>query len=223
MASVKSKYWWCICYPENMKDDWKDNISDLLQLPFAYCVHDKDLDNDGDCRKDHIHLMVAFPNTTTYNHAKSVFKELEKPGCKMLLNDSINRVINVRRAYNYLIHDTDECRKKGKYQYSKYDRILGNDFDIGAYEQIGLEEKMKVRRQLSKFLIDKQFSDYTTFYQYVISNYDSEYENIVVGYQGHFDKLCKGCYHRKEKAAEYKRREAEAKARAEAKREKKTD
>ena len=205
MASVKSKYWWGICYPENMKPDWKDNISDLLQVPYAYCVHDKDTnEEDEDHRKTHVHVMIVFPNTTTEKHAKSVLKELQiDDEHKMLLNDTINRVINVRRAYDYLIHDTEECRKKGKYQYKKNERILGNLFDIGAYEQLGLEERMKIRRELSLFLIDKQFSDYTTFYQYVVNNYDTEYENIVVSYQGHFDKLCKGCYHRKEKRKKF--------------------
>lgn len=211
MGSVKSKYWWAICYPENMKEGWQNDIDDLLQLPYAYCIHDKDLDNDGDSRKDHVHVMIAFPNTTTMKHAKSVFKEMEITGRQMLLNDTINRVINVRRAYNYLIHDTDECRKKGKYQYPASDRIIGNNFDIGAYEQVGLEEKMQMRRELSLFLIEKQFADYTTFYQYVINNYDSEYESIVVTYQGHFDKLCKGCYHRKEKAKKWAEKESEEK------------
>lgn len=215
MASVKSKYWWAICYPENMKDNWESDIDDLLQVPFAYCIHDKDLDNDGDDRKKHLHLIIVFPNTTTQKHALSVFKELEKDGCSMIPNDVIKRVINIRRAYNYLIHDTDECRNKKKYQYDPKERITGNMFDIGAYEQIGLEEKMQIRRELSKFLIEKQFTDYTTFYQFVIANYDTEYENILVSYQGHFDKLCKGCYHRVQKMREYERREAEKKAKQE--------
>lgn len=215
MSGVKSKYWWAICYPENMKDNWESDISDLLQVPYAYCVHDKDLDNDGDDRKTHLHLIIVFPNTTTQKHALSVFKELEKDDCSMIPNDVIKRVINIRRAYNYLIHDTDECREKNKYQYSPKERISGNMFDIGAYEQIGLEEKMQIRRELSKFLIQKQFTDYTTFYQFVIANYDTEYENIVVSYQGHFDKLCKGCFHRVQKQREYEKREFEKKAKQE--------
>ena len=40
---VKVRYWWGILYPENMIENWKDQIEDVLQLPFCYCVHDKDL------------------------------------------------------------------------------------------------------------------------------------------------------------------------------------
>ena len=40
---VKVRYWWGILYPENMIENWKDEIEDVLQLPFCYCVHDKDI------------------------------------------------------------------------------------------------------------------------------------------------------------------------------------
>ena len=39
----KGKYWWAIMYPENMVDNWENNISEIIQKPFAYCIHDKDL------------------------------------------------------------------------------------------------------------------------------------------------------------------------------------
>ena len=65
--SEKAKYWTCILYPESMVDDWQDKICDILQVPFAYCIHDKDKDgHDGD-RKIHVHVEIAFPNTTTKN------------------------------------------------------------------------------------------------------------------------------------------------------------
>lgn len=203
--SNKAKYWCAILYPDNMLPDWEDSISDILQLPYAYCIHDQDLDKDGDDRTKHMHLMLAFPNTTTYNHALSVFRELNAPG-KQACN-TCKRVISVRRMYDYLIHDTDEARAKNKHQYSPDERILGNNFDIGAYEQLGIEEKEKIRRDLSLVLLDKNFITYALFYQYVVENYDDEYERIVVAYQGHFDKLCKGCYHKWERLKKLEERE----------------
>lgn len=199
MATQKARYWWAIAYPENMKENWQDSISDLLQVPYAYCIHDKDLDHDGDDRKEHVHIMLAFPNTTTEKHAKSVFKELEATGRKMLANDTIRRVIAVRAAYNYLIHDTPECVKKNKHQYDRSERICGNNFDIGLYEQVSLEDKALMRKELSRLMIEKRFSDYAVFYQFVLANYDSHYESVVVTYSSHFDKLAKGIFHQEEK------------------------
>lgn len=207
MAQQKAKYWVAILYPESMKQGWQDDIDDIIELPYAYCVHDQDLDKDGDDRKAHVHLMIAFPNTTTYNHALQIFAELSADGKTAV--STCKRVISVRRMYNYLIHDTDDCRKKGKHEYGKDERITGNNFDIGAYEQIGAEEKAQLRRSLSALLLEKGFTTYASFYEYVDKNYESECENIVVTYQGHFDKLCKGCFHRlemKKKVEEYERK-----------------
>lgn len=41
-GETKVKLWEGICYPENMRDDWQDEIDDILQVPFAYAVHDID-------------------------------------------------------------------------------------------------------------------------------------------------------------------------------------
>lgn len=206
MADQKAKYWWAVLYPENMLPTWQDDISDILQLPFAYCIHDKDLLKDGDeSRKEHIHLIIVFPNTTTYRHAMETFNLLSALGERCL--NTCKKVISIRQSFKYLIHDTDECRKKGKHQYSRSEIIEGNNFDIGAYEQIGTEEKQKIRRELSWEVINNQFYDYTSFYTYVVSNFDSEYENIVVTYQGHFDKLCKGVYYKLQKYEQIRQRE----------------
>lgn len=195
-SNSKTRYWVAICYPANMIDTWQDDISDLLQLPYAYCIHDKDKDEKGANRGVHVHIMIAFPNTTTYKHAMSVFELLSKDGCRCV--NTCKKIISVRKMYDYLIHDTEECRKKKKHLYDKKERITGNNFDIGAYEQIGIEEKEKMRRELSFLALEKGFVSYAVLYMYVCSNYDNVYESIIVSYQGHFDKLCKGNFHKME-------------------------
>ena len=75
-TSVKARYWWAVLYQENMVDGWRDNIEELLQLPYAYCEHVADVDGKGEHRKDHVHVIIVFGNTTTYKTAMSVFKRL---------------------------------------------------------------------------------------------------------------------------------------------------
>lgn len=209
MSQQKAKFWWGILYPENMVANWENDIADIIQLPFAYCIHDKDLLNDGDeTRKVHVHLMIMWNNTTTYKHALSVFQELNDPGRSCV--NAIKAIISPRRAWDYLIHDTEEARKKGKYQYTKEERIEGNNFDIGAYEQLSTEEKAEMRRTLSKLCLEKGFTSYAAFYRYVMmKSTDKELENVVVSYQGHFDKLCKGNYHQEEKKKKLVKKEVE--------------
>lgn len=188
MASTnKARYWTAVLYPESMISDWESVISEKLQIPYAYCIHDKDMDKNGDVRKKHVHIVVVFPNTTTYNNALSLFKELgEVSNCQ--------RVQNIRFMYDYLIHDNDDCRKKNKYVYDASERICGNSFDIGAYEQITLADKHSIVADLSKRILVDKISNYADFYAMVLSEYDTSTLDIIYGYSGHFERLTRGNY-----------------------------
>ena len=73
-TKTKGRYFLAVLYPENMRKEWQDEIGDLLGYPYAYCIHDKDKTKDGDERKTHVHMIVAFPNTTTMQHAMTIFR-----------------------------------------------------------------------------------------------------------------------------------------------------
>ena len=87
----KARYWQAVMYPENMIDNWQDEIAKVLQVPFAYCIHDKDIDKSGNLRKIHVHIITAYGNTTTEKRALQVFKKLEKEGCSVSVScDNMN-------------------------------------------------------------------------------------------------------------------------------------
>lgn len=191
MAIEKSKYWVGVLYPENMIDNWQSLIGDIVELPYAYCIHDKDLDKDSDERKVHVHLMLVYPNTTTYKHMMNVFDLLSASGKKCL--SSCKACVSVRGSYNYLIHDTETARKDGKYQYDKSLRITGNNFDIGSYEQISISEKNEKCRELCTLIIDEKFTNFTDFYAYVLLNFDDvTYFELLKTYSGLFERLTRG-------------------------------
>lgn len=189
---TKSRYWWAVLYPENMVPDWESKIADLVQIPYAYCVHDLDHDSQSEHRKDHVHCILVFSNTTTYNHAFKVFDQLSASGSKAL--NTIQACVSVRYCYDYLIHDTEACRNSGKYQYPADFRITGNNFDIGCYEQLSLEEKQFMRDELSDWVVDNQIMNYALLYIQVVENFPPEYKNILSSYSSHFERLCKGNY-----------------------------
>ena len=68
--------------PRKYEEDWKEVIGDTLQYPYAYCQHSQDKDSKSEHRKDHVHLIVAFPNTTTYKHVLNVMDLLSAEGKK---------------------------------------------------------------------------------------------------------------------------------------------
>ena len=188
-----ARFWVGVLYPENMRPDWQDTLPDIVQLPYAYCIHSADKDSKSEHRKDHVHLILAFPNTTTYNHALQVFGLLSADGKKAI--NKCEAVINIRHAYDYLIHYTEGCRKLGKELYDKTARITGNNFDIGAYEQLGAAEKNNICKELCNLIITEGFMNFADFYMYVISNFeDSNYFEVLKTYSGLFERLTRANY-----------------------------
>ena len=186
----KTRYWVGVLYPENMRSDWQSEIGDIVQLPYAYCVHTLDVDSKTEHRKDHVHLILVFPNTTTEGHAKNVFDLLSADGRRAL--SKIQPVISIRGMYDYLIHDTETCRKNGKHLYPPSDRITGNNFDIGAYEQLSIAERNAICEELCTVIINEHFTNFADFYIHVIEAYDdSNYFDVLKSYSGLFERLTK--------------------------------
>lgn len=183
----KARYWWAVLYQESMIENWQDKIADEVQVPFAYCEHTKDIDTKSEYRKDHVHLILVFPNTTTYSHALNVFKLL---GDKSI--NTCKAIVNIRNAYDYLIHDTDASRKAGKHLYEKSERICGNNFDIGAYEQLSQEEKDEMLQELFDFAIDNNIENSADFYIAMRERFDKSYFSIYRSHTGAIDRICKG-------------------------------
>lgn len=189
----KSRYWIGVLYPENMIDNWEEEIGDIVQVPYAYCIHDADLTGKEEERKIHVHLILVFPNTTTYNHALKVFDLLSKSNFKAI--NTCQAVVSIRGSYDYLIHDTETAKKQNKKQYDPSLRITGNNFDIGSYEQLGIAERNDLCNQLCNIIIDEKFTNFTDFYEYCMINLFSENSNyfeIIKSYSGLFERLTKG-------------------------------
>ena len=184
----KYKYFVAVMYPESMVDNWQEEIGDLLQAPYCYCIHDKDKDgHDGD-RKTHVHVMIAFNNTTTWKHALTIFQQLQ-PNITYC-----QPVFFVRHMYEYLIHNTEDCKKKKKYLYDISERISGNHFDIGAYEQISIEEKEDMLFELADYIVANDITNFADFYMDFCMNFGKEYRQILRTYSGFLERIVKGVY-----------------------------
>lgn len=193
-VNAKTRYWVAVGYPENMLPDWQEKIDDAYQLPYCYCIHDKDklaATGEEEDRKIHVHIMLAWGNTTTYKHALSTFRRLNAPGKEAF--PTCEPVIHVRYMYNYLIHDTPKAKKKNKHLYDVKERVSGNNFDIGNFEQLSEADKKQMRRTLSKMILSEHISSYVLLYERVLEM-EPAYEDVLCGYVSHFRELCRGMY-----------------------------
>lgn len=122
--------WVAVLYTENLKDSWKSSISDVLPCAFAYCVHQPEEEN----LKEHVHVMMIFNGPVSEVSVKSTVALLDKDVTKPACASKIQRVLNVKSMYDYLIHADTESKLNGKIQYDPSERICGNGFNIEDYD-----------------------------------------------------------------------------------------
>lgn len=189
---LKARFWVGILWNSSMVDDWQAKLEIVLQIPYCYIVHDKDLTFHGDPKDMHTHIMVAYGNTTTEASVKSMFNELSKPG--MQCCNKVFRVRGVKYMYDYLIHDTQQAKKDGKHLYLPSERHHGLGWDTDAFNQMQIVDKLKAVMEISQDIVNVGITTYSQLYQYVVTNYDLSYLEIMISYSGHFDRMVKGVW-----------------------------
>lgn len=197
MAQTKARYWCAVLYPENMIDDWEIKIGDLITFPYCYCIHNQDVDTEGEIRKTHVHIMIAYTNTVAQGPVMKLLEKLNAPG-KNAFN-AIQQVNNIRHMYNYLIHDTETCKKRKKHLYEKKERVSGNNFDIGDYEQVSIADKRRMLKEICDVILKKELTNLADVYIYVDENYDDAYFDVLATYSGMLARITKGVFLKKTK------------------------
>lgn len=195
---ISAKYWEAILYPENMLPHWKEIIDDVIQVPFAYCVHDKDPHIDKSTgetiKKIHVHLFIAYNNVTTLNQILKLCNKLSLPGKKCC--SVAEEVVSPLHAYDYLIHATKKAQEQGKYLYPENERILGNNFDIHFIANEDEHEKCIKVQQLTELIIQNKITNYVDFVNAVFNSYDDSYFHLQEIKCNYFEKLIKGNYNK---------------------------
>lgn len=198
----KYRYFSFILWSDSWLDGWENVIDEVLEIPYAYCIHNQDLEYDKDFnvigkKKTHAHVLIAFPNgTTTY---KMVLETVNRLGDVRILKN----VISLDKMYKYLIHDLPKCREEHKHQYSEEKRITGNGFDINNFIRLSDEEKLLIKKSLTIDIMNYDYQDYGEFIAYCLQN-DENYYIVATSNQKYFESIIKSQYFR-----ERRRKEAE--------------
>jgi hypothetical protein len=201
-GETKVKFWAGVSYPENMRADWQDEIDDILQVPFAYAIHDLDHDSKSKHRKTHVHIIVVWNGPTTRQAIINALNRLSAEGKRCC--STAEPINDIRHAYDYLIHDTESCRKKGKELYPPEARVEGNGFDIGSLEQLSTKDKQDMLFELIGFAMSGGYETINDFTAAVLREYPEQYREIIVAYNSIFERYCRGNYlnaERKRKAS----------------------
>lgn len=122
--------------------DWLANLKNIAKdykgFQFAFIEHDKDLNNEGDKVKPHVHVMARFGSSAV---VKSLTEWSEKLGLPV---SAIQKWKYWSNGLSYLLHETDNSSSKNHYD-EKY--VVAN-FDYIA-EMNKIRTKVAISNQIT--------------------------------------------------------------------------
>lgn len=150
----RSSHWAFIAYPESIKSDWINILSNKFCLCWAKSpLHDKDINENKEIKKAHWHCIIIFSSLKSFSQVKEITDEI---------NATNPQIIYDLNSYTrYLAHLDNE--DKYKYDINKIDCF--NGFNLEKYLYSSLEDKEELKLQiLDEILeyIDK--NEITEFY-----------------------------------------------------------
>jgi hypothetical protein len=146
-------------YPESMPKNWEEIIIET-GLPIAISpLHDKDIEQTGDTKKAHYHVLCYYESPTT--------KESVKKNVCDKLNATIPiKLESLKGMYRYHLHlDNPE-----KVQYKDSDRRFYNGFDIKRVDNLTYTEISQLLKQIQRFIQENTIIEYSDLLDILLDN-----------------------------------------------------
>lgn len=116
LMTVGRTFWIVTYYPLSVIRFILDNIDGLTH--YAFCTHDRDYSSDGVIKKAHTHLLLYFSERVSGSFIASWFHTTE---IKIVSRSDVSS------EWNYLIHDSEACRRQRKHIYDKSERFSDDE------------------------------------------------------------------------------------------------
>lgn len=154
----KFRYWTFLVYPESAPNNWVE-ILEVTGVPFSVSpLHEFDVDEVGELKKAHYHVILCFSGPTTYNNVKKITDSLNSP--------IPLRILSVLGRYEYHTHQNNP----EKYQYNVEDIRNYNGFKISNYSSLLDNEDNEIRKSIIHIINRENITTFRILIDYLISN-----------------------------------------------------
>lgn len=195
MDSVKSirkesraRHWWIIVYPDSAPTNWRSIFEDT-HVPHAISpLHDQDVDDAGEPKKPHWHVIFSFDGLKSFDQVKEIADFVCSPIPK--------RIESIRGAVRYLCHL--DSKEKHKYSVSDVECCCG--FDMTVVDVATGESKYDVLRQMARYCVENDVTEYEDLFVYAMENEPEWFKALADSCTYAMSALLKSRRHRKERA-----------------------
>lgn len=182
-ANRRARNWCAVVYPDSAPGDWKQ-ILDNLNVKWACSpLHDKDIDDDGQLKKAHWHIVICYSGNKSFDQVCEDLSEIKCP-IPQICRD-------VRSSVRYFIHKDHPH----KYQYSQSDIESFGGFDVGDVFQLSKSEKTQLLIDISVFIREWDIKEYWDLLFYAVDE-NADWVQVIQDNSMYFERLLKSNRHR---------------------------
>ncbi len=145
----------CITYLNPPQVEEVLRLHDNNLKAYAYILHDKDINEDGTIKEPHIHLLIYLNHPTTVSAVRRWLGNWRDINGE-IINTLAQPMHDIGACFDYLTHNTEQCRLEGKTPYSIGD-ITTNDWDFFSNSEIEPEDNLT--RAFNDLLDGMQLTD----------------------------------------------------------------
>ena len=166
----RSRSWCFVMNPESAPENWKEVLADYGAAFAVSPLHDKDINPDGEPKKPHWHVTLAYQNKKSFAQVSEITSRLNAT----IPQKVANMVGNIR----YMIHkDNPE-----KAQYEKSDIITGCGFDIENFLSRTKTESRTIMREIYAFIRESDINEFCDLMDYAFDNEPEWFDYLVDGH-----------------------------------------
>lgn len=157
-AGTRTRNWAIIVYPESAPENWREILNELYIQWVESPLHDKDLNADGEPKKAHYHIMLAFPNPVPYERALAVTEAL---------NTVVpQKVTGTKGCIRYMAHiDNPE-----KHQYNVSEIVGHGGFDVGVMFKATSSDRHEIIGEMMDFVDDNLITSFADLCRFARRN-----------------------------------------------------
>lgn len=155
--SKRKPCWTFVCYPESLPDDWPDRMA-ALHVPIAYILHDSDLDDDGNVKKPHYHVIAKYESVKTLDQVREDFA--------FTGIDFFEPVRSFKTMCRYLCH-LDE---PGKHQYNPDDVVCVSGISLDLSRKFSRTEELAMIADMTAFVEDNDIHEFAAIWAFAAKN-----------------------------------------------------
>lgn len=159
MGASKTRNWAFVVYPESAPDGWKDILADTHIPAFISPLHDRDVNENGEVKKAHYHIVIMTDGPITQKRANELIAPYN--GTK-----SAEYVKSLRGYVRYLAHLDDP----DKAQYDPAEIIALGGADLASTLKLSQSDNDKYRiiGEIMRYCEETEIHEFSALVKYAV-------------------------------------------------------